>query len=158
MLAKYIRYMVKNYMFAVLALLFTIVYWINAYDLPRASLVFPRALLYILVPLFIWNFVNSLRGFRKELESEKEDGTKWECGLNLTTPKVVVTLLTLAYIVIMPLLGFVVTTVLYLAALAYYLGLRKLVPLVTFTLVYIATLYAVFVVWLGVRLPNGLLM
>ena len=158
MLTMYVRYVIKNYLFAVLALLFTIIYWASAYDLPRASLVFPRALLFILVPLFIWNFVDSLRGFRKTLAAGGEDGSKWECGLNITAAKVVVTLFTLAYIVIMPLIGFVVTTALFLAALAYYLGLRKPVPLLSFTAVYVAVVYGIFVAWLNIRLPAGLLM
>jgi len=157
MLAKYIRYVVKHYLFAVLALLFTIAYWVSAYNLPKASLVFPRALLYILMPLFVWNFVDSLRGFRKELEAEGKDAAKWECSLHLTTPKVVVALFTLAYIIIMPIIGFVVTTTLYLATLAYYLGLRK-VQLLVFTVIYIGVVYAVFVMWLNIRLPSGLLM
>jgi hypothetical protein len=154
MLAKYMRYVVRNYMFAVLALIFTITYWISAADLPKRATDFPRALLIILIPLFIWNVFDSIKGFKKSLA---DAGETWECSLNITTAKVMVVIFTAIYIAAMPVIGFVVSTVCYLGGMAFYLGLRKLVPLATFTVVYIAVLYGIFVLWLGVRLPNGLL-
>ena len=158
MLGKYFRYVIKNYLFAVLALLFVAVYWMSAGKLPNASIVFPRVLTYFLVPLFLWNFVESLIGFRKTAAGDNPEGTKWDCGLHLSRPKIMVILVTLAYIVLMPILGFVVTTVLYLLVLSYYLGVRNYISLLLFTGVYTFAIYAVFVMWLRVRLPDGLLL
>lgn len=155
MLAKYIRYLIKHYLFALLALLFTLMYWVSAAKLPQTSVSFPRALTMLLVPLFIWNAVASVRDFRRTLSLDEAEALKWRCDLNITTPKVVVTLATLAYIVLMPVIGFVVCTALYLAGLAYYLGVRKPLPLLLFTGVYTVAVYSIFVAWLRVRLPDG---
>jgi hypothetical protein len=158
MFLKYIRYLVRNYLFGVLALIFTIMFWISASRLPSRAVVFPRALLYILIPLFIWNAVSSIRGFRKTLaDADIAEGKKWNCTLGLNRPRIVVTLATLAYIVLMPLLGFITSTALYLAGLAFYLGIRRPVALALFAAIYIGIVYAVFGWWLQVRLPAGIL-
>ena len=158
MIVKYIRYLVKHYMFAVLALLFTITYWISAAGLPKNAVVFPQALTLVLIPLFLWNFVSSIRGFRETLTSEEAEYLKWRCSLNITPPKVVVTLVTLVYIAAMTRIGFVVSTSLYLASLSYFLGVRQPLRLLLFTVIYTALVYGIFVLWLRVRLPEGLLL
>jgi putative tricarboxylic transport membrane protein len=158
MAAKYIRYVVKNYLFAVLALIFAIMFWISASKLPSRAVVFPRALFFILIPLFIWNAVSSVRGFRKTLkDTDTAEGKKWDCSLGLNKPKIAVTLATLGYIVLMPVLGFIVSTLLYLVGLASYLGIRKPLALALFATIYISIVYAVFGLWLQVRLPTGIL-
>lgn len=157
MLSKYCRYVVKNYLFAVLAFVFTVVYWVSASSLPKNSIVFPRALTWVLVPLFLWNLVESVRGFRRTLASDQPEGEKWDCSLHLTSPKLVVTGITLLYIILMPIIGFAVTTAAYLAGLACYLGVRRLWPLCLFTVVYMAIVYGLFVMWLRIRLPDGIL-
>jgi putative tricarboxylic transport membrane protein len=158
MFLKYIRYLVRNYFFGVLALIFTIMFWISASRLPGRAIVFPRALLFILIPLFIWNAVSSVRGFRKTLaDTDTAEERKWNCALGLNRPRIVVTLATLAYIVLMPILGFITSTVLYLMGLAFYLGIRKPMALTLFAAIYIGIVYAVFGLWLQVRLPTGIL-
>jgi putative tricarboxylic transport membrane protein len=149
---------VKSYLFAVLALIFTIMFWISANSLPNRAVVFPRALLFILIPLFIWNFVSSVREFRRTLkDANAAEEKKWDCTLGLNRPKVVVTLATLGYIVLMPVLGFIVSTILYLVGLASYLGIRKPLVLALFAIIYIGIIYGIFGLWLQVRLPAGFL-
>jgi putative tricarboxylic transport membrane protein len=158
MLLKYIRYVVRNYLFAVLALIFTVMFWVSASRLPSRAVVFPRALLYALIPLFIWNAVSSVRGFRKTLEdTDIAEEKKWNCTLGLNRPRVVVTLATLGYIVSMPVLGFITSTCLYLVGLSFYLGVRKPLTLALFAAIYIGIVYAIFGWWLQVRLPTGFL-
>jgi hypothetical protein len=158
MLVKYIRYTIKNYLFAVLALIFTIMFLISASRLPSRAIVFPRALFFVLVPLFIWNVVSSIRGFRKTLaDADISEEKKWNCALGLSRPRIVVTLTTLGYIVLMPVLGFITSTLLYLVGLAFYLGIRKPLALALFAIIYIGIVYAVFGLWLQVRLPTGIL-
>jgi hypothetical protein len=158
MFLKYIRYLVRNYLFAVLALIFTAMFWISASRLPGRAVVFPRSLLFVLIPLFIWNAVSSVRGFRKTLvDAGIAEERKWDCALGLNRPRIVVTLSTLAYIVLMPVLGFITSTVLYLVGLAFYLGIRKPVALALFAVIYIGIVYTVFALWLQVRMPTDLL-
>ena len=65
MFIQYIRFLIKEYLFALIALAFTIAYWVSAKNLPAKSIDFPKALLLIIIPLFIWNAVNSVREFKK---------------------------------------------------------------------------------------------
>jgi putative tricarboxylic transport membrane protein len=99
----------------------------------------------------------SIVGFRKQLAAETPEAEKWECSLNITKPKVVVTIATIIYVFVLPIVGFVVTTAVYLALLSFYLGTRKPLKLILFAVLYTAALYGVFVAWLGVRMPAGFL-
>lgn len=158
MAIKYIRFLIRHYLFALLALAFTCAYWFSAKDLPTESIVFPKALLAVLIVLFVWNGVNSVREFKKTLKDESTpEEEKWKCSLNITSPKVVVTVMTLIYILAVNWLGFVVSTFLYLGILAYFLGIRKPIPLVLFSAGYTAVMYGIFVMWLMVPLPSGIL-
>ena len=158
MVIKYIRFLIKNYLFAVLALAFTIAYWFSAKDLPEKATDIPRAILLMLVPLFIWNGANSIREFKKLLKDEEiPEETKWECGLHITRTKVVVTLITVVYLILTPVVGFFACTIVYLAALAFYLGVRKALPLILFSLLFTAALYGIFVIWLQIHMPSGIL-
>jgi len=158
MIKKYLRFLVKNYLFAVIALVFTCVYWWSAKDLPAKSLDFPKALLLILIPLFIWNGVNSVRQFRQTLaDKATPEDEKWDCRLHITFPKLLVTGLTLFYMLLIPIFGFLICTVVYLAAVSFYLGIRKPLPLVLFSVLVTGALYAIFAMWLHIRLPSGIL-
>ena len=161
MVVKYLQYMVKNYLFFIITSIFVIMYWVSASGLPERSVDFPRALMFAIVPLFVWNAVNSILGFRGVMR--KQAGTegaqqKRDWTLGITLPRVIITAATIAYIILLPILGFVITSVLYLALLTFYLGIRNPLKLAAFTLVYTAALYGVFVVWLHVRLPSGIFM
>ena len=159
MLIKYIRFLIKNYLFALVAMVFAGMYWFSAKDLPAKALDFPKALFMILIPLFVWNGVNSVREFYRTLsDTEREEAVKWNCSLHITKHKVIVTLLTLGYILLIPVIGFFICTVAYLAVLAFYLGIRRPVSLVLFSLLFTAVLYAIFVLWLQIRMPAGILL
>ena len=79
MVLKYLKFVVKNYLFAVLSLIFAIAYWISAKELPEDSLTFSYPVLFCLIPLLIWNIAKSVVDFRKTLADqqtpEKENGT-----------------------------------------------------------------------------------
>jgi len=157
MLVKYLRYLVKNYLFAVISLIFAIMYWLSARTLPEKSLTFSYPVLICLIPIFIWNFVKSVIDFRKTVaDTETSEKEKWNCTLHITKPKVIVTLMTIAYVALMQLLGFLPCTVIYLAALAWYLGIRKPKNLILFVVGYTAVLWLIFDLWLNVRLPGGI--
>lgn len=157
MLVKYLRFLVKNYLFAVISLIFTIMYWLSARTLPEKSLTFSYPVLICLIPIFIWNFVKSVMDFRKTVADQKQpEEEKWNCTLHITKPKVIVTLITIAYVALMKVLGFLPCTVLYLAALAWYLGIRQPKKLLLFTVGYTAVIWLIFDLWLNVRLPEGI--
>jgi hypothetical protein len=57
----------------------------------------------------------------------------------------------------MPVAGFITSTFLYLVGLAFYLGIHKPLSLALFAVIYISIVYAIFGLWLQVRLPTGFL-
>ncbi len=157
MLIKYFRFMIKEYLFLLFSLAFTIAYWYSAHDLPVDGILFPRVLIIVLIPLFVWNFALSVIKFRKTMKSEEPDAKKYDVSLGLTKQRVVVIVATIAYIFLMDKIGFVVCTVLYIGGLAFYLGVRNPVRLILFTAIYTALIYAIFAMWLQIRFPTGLL-
>ncbi len=158
MLAKYGRFVIKKYLFSVLALIFVCVYWASAYKLPEKSIVFPRAVTFLLIPLFIWNISLSIRQFRKLRDDETvPEEKKWNCTLRVTKPKLVLMGMTILYALLIPVVGYCVCTVVYIASMTRYLGERRPGKLILFTAVLFAVLYAIFGLWLRVRLPAGFL-
>lgn len=77
--------------------------------------------------------------------------------MHITKPKLIVTLATIAYVALLPVGGFLLCTALYLGGLAWYLGIRKSLKLILFVGLYTAVVYAIFGLWLNVRLPAGIL-
>ena len=158
MVLKYLKFVVKNYLFAVLSLIFAIAYWISAKELPEDSLTFSYPVLFCLIPLLIWNIAKSVVDFRKTLaDQQTPEKEKWDCSLHITKPKMIVTLATIAYIALLSVGGFLLCTALYLGGLAWYLGIRRPIKLITFVVLYTAVVYAIFGLWLNVRLPAGIL-
>ena len=155
---KFIRFIIKRYLFAVIALAFVIVYWLSAKNLPEESLVFPKIITYIIIPLFVWVFIQSVVEFQKlKKDTTIPEEEKWNCTLNLTQAKLVIIAATILYIALIPVVGYVVTTAIYVAGLSFYLGNRSPIKLILFTGVLIAILYLIFAVWLRIRLPHGFL-
>lgn len=158
MVIKYLKFVVKNYLFAVLSMILALAYWISASKLPDKSLTFSKPVLLCLIPLFIWNGIKSVLDFRKTVVDEQTaEKEKWSCSMHITKPKVIVTMATVAYVALLPVGGFLLCTALYLAALAWYLGIRQPLKLILFVGLYTAVVYAIFGLWLNVRLPAGLL-
>lgn len=158
MVRKYLRFVVKNYLFAVLSLVFAIMYTVSASRLPAKSLTFSKPVLLCLIPLFIWNFTKSVVEFRKTAaDTQTPDAEKWNCSMHITKPKLIVTLATFAYVALLPVGGFLLCTALYLGGLAWYLGIRNPLRLILFVVLYTAVVYVIFGLWLNVRLPAGML-
>ncbi|MDO5000858.1 MAG: tripartite tricarboxylate transporter TctB family protein [Eubacteriales bacterium] len=155
---KFVRFFIKRYLFALLALIFVIVYWISAHRLPEESIIFPRIITYVTIPLFIWVFATSVKEYKALLADESiPEEEKWNCTLNLSSKKLVIIAATVLYVALVPVVGYCVTTILYVGGLSYYLGNRKPVSLIVYTLVFFGILYAIFGLWLRVRLPSGFL-
>jgi hypothetical protein len=157
MFVKYLRFIVKKYLFSVIALVFVSVYWYSAGKLPERATVFPRIVTIIMIPLFVWNFILSIQQFRALCRSEMPEEKKWTCSLRITKPKLVLTGMTVLYVILIPILGYCVTTLIYIPAMTRYLGVRKPVRLVLFAVILFSVLYSIFGLWLRIRLPSGLL-
>ena len=159
MLVKYGKFVIKKYLFSVFALIFVCVYWSSAAKLPEKSIVFPRAITFILIPLFIWNIALSIKQFRKlYADTTIPEEKKWDCRLRVTPAKITLMVMTIVYAIAIPIVGYCVSTLLYIPAMTWYLGMRNPKKVLIFTVVLFASLYAIFGLWLHVRLPMGFLM
>ena len=155
---NYLRYVMKKYLFVVLALVFVIVYWSSAGKLPPQSVVFPKFITAILIPLFIWVIIQSIVEYRALAKNtEVPENEKWKFSLNITRNKLVIVGATVVYVAIIPVIGYIVTTVLYVGGLSFFLGNRKPVKLILYTGILVAILYLIFGFWLRIRLPTGIL-
>ncbi len=155
---NYVRYVLKRYLFVVVTLAFLAAYWISAHALPSRSIVFPRFITFITIPIILWAIIESIleyRALRDNREMTEEE--KWGKPLNLSKTKLVITGMTILYVALIPVVGYCVMTILFLGGLSFYLGNRNPVKLVLFTFIYFGITYAIFFGWLGIRLPGGFL-
>lgn len=156
MLVKFIRYFIRDYLFAFLSAVFLICYWISAYKLPAAALQYPKVITVIAVVFVIWNVYLSVVNFNK-VKDQPITSKPFDITFKLNTPKVIVILGTILYAICVVYVGFVVSTFVYLTCMAYYLGARKLLPLFVFAAGLTGFFYVVFRMALAVRLPTGIL-
>lgn len=155
---NYSRYVLKKYLFVVIAIAFMACYWGSAYSLPSRSVVFPRFITFITIPIIIWCIIQSITEYRAlARNTEMTDEEKFGKPLNISKVKLVITGMTALYVALIPVIGYCVMTILYVGGLSWYLGNRKPVKLVSYTLVYFGITYAIFFMWLRIRLPGGLL-
>ena len=111
-----------------------------------------------MIPLFIWNFIVCFQKFRYQLKREDIPETaKWDFSMGITKSKLVITGMTVLYCAIMPRIGFIVTTVVYMAAMTVFLGERKPIKIGLYVIITVGLLYYIFAIWLRIRMPNGLL-
>lgn len=155
---KYLRFVVKRYLFVPMAFVFVLLYWSSASKLQAKSIVFPKAITALMIPLFIWAIIDSIRDYRalaanKEIPEEK----KWDCSLRITKTKLCILGATILYLILLPIIGYCVMTMIYIAGLSYYLGNRNIIMLIVYTGSFFGVLYLVFVWWLKIRVPAGFL-
>lgn len=155
---NYARYVLKRYLFVIIAIAFIVTYWCSAYSLPSRSIVFPRFITFITIPIIIWTVIQSITEYRAlKNNTEMTEDQKWGRPLRLSRVKLVITGMTVLYVILIPLIGYCVMTILYVGGLSFYLGNRNFLKLTLFTLIYFGITYAIFSLWLGIRLPKGFL-
>ena len=64
---------------------------------------------------------------------------------------------TAAYLFCIGYVGYFVSTVIYMSASMFFFGERRPLPIAAAVLVFLAVIYALFVSFLGLRLPEGIL-
>jgi len=163
MLKKYLVFMYEKHLFSILAAAFVIAYIVSISGMPAKSIIFPKLLLYGGVPILVWNLVAAtvefIKSQRKVREEDRElDGEeKHAKTMGLDRPKLIVLGATVLYVLAIPVLGFGFSTIVYLVFLTFYLGVRHIGKIVLYVAVYYAFVYAVFVYWMKLNLPKGIL-
>lgn len=161
MLKKYVQFMVKSYLFTLLSIAFVITYWASAYKLQIESLRYSIVVSAVAVLFIVWNLVLSVSQFRTlyrhKAEDEAGEKKKWDWHLGLNKKKLLVIGITVLYTILIPVVGYCVSTFCYLLGLSFFLGARKPLTLVGYSLVFVAALYLIFQTWLSINLPTGFL-
>lgn len=154
-MVKYIRFFMRGYLFTLLAAIFVGLYWNSAAGLPEEAIRYPLIITYITIFFILWNVYISIVEFRKIAHLDVSD-KHFNITFKLDKPKLVVIGSTILYGICIPILGYVVSTFIFLAALAFYLGSRKPAVVVLYAAGLTGFFYVIFRMWLGVRLPTGM--
>jgi len=158
MLRRYLVFMYEKHLFSILAAAFVISYIVSVSDMPEKSIIFPKLLLYGGVPILAWNLIAATVDFvRTERKSRQAKVDKHAKTMGLDRKKLVVAASTLVYVFAIQILSFGFSSIVYMAFLTYYLGVRSPVKIVLYIAIYYAFIYAVFEYWMGLRFPKGIL-
>ena len=68
---KFIKYSIKEYLFAYFSIVFMVLYWNSAHTLPYEALRYPIIISVIVVVLIAANLVDSVIKFRREVAAEQ---------------------------------------------------------------------------------------
>lgn len=129
-------------------------YYFNTRDLHYYSLAFPRILMILLVVTLAWDILGTvLEGRKASTVQGKEKHQHW---LKSNFRGIVVYLSTIIYVILLSILGYGLSTLLYITLMVYYLGIRKFKNISFYVFISFMFLYGVFVLLLKVRLPSGI--
>lgn len=154
------------WLLVLVVLVYTGAFWVSISDLPSDAAGYPRAIIVVLLAFVTFGVASDLvkraRGSSVEEVVEDDDmppiptdryglAAVWE-----RWRKTILTgLVTVAYLYVMPTLGYYETTTVYLTVLFVLLGLRRPLLLVPTVLVTMALSWLLFAQILGVRTPSG---
>jgi hypothetical protein len=134
-------------------------YYFSSARLNRVkALMYPRFVMVLFGIIVAWNIIGTIREARKEIPEKKEiERPKILEGFQKNQRAIVIFLSAVVYIFLGQVVGFWITTLVYVFLLSYYLGVRNMKYLIPQSLVVIGILYAIFRLWLKLALPKGLL-
>ncbi|MGI6317445.1 MAG: tripartite tricarboxylate transporter TctB family protein [Dethiobacteria bacterium] len=144
------RYFIEL-IFPVLCIGFVVYYYINTRSLHHYSTIYPKIIIVLLLLCIAWEVVMKVQKWRKEGLSKQpiwvEDNLK----------AVVVFLSTILFVILFTYVGFCVSLFLYMGFMAYYLGNKNIIGVLTFAICSSIIFYVVFVYLLKLPMPKGIL-
>ena len=153
---NFLIYLVQKHLFLILSLVLLLAYYSSASKLPPEALVYPNLIMPLTGVIWIWNFLLVVFEYQSVVRNMSAASINLSIyNVGTTRAKVILFLLVIAYVVLLPVLGFVMTTGLFAIVASWLLGVRRFWPLLSFAVILCACLYSVFVVWLNVPFPTG---
>lgn len=153
---RYVQDLVEKLAFPVICLIFIIMFYNSSKGLRYESLIYPRIIMTALLFFVVINVGGTVWQWRKTVKAGADPGVrplwqkKYRAGL-------IVFGSTFLYVVLMPILGFMLSTAIYLVTMFYALGVRKIHQIILVGCLIFAFLYGAFIFWLKVPLPGGIL-
>ena len=142
---------IANIIVSVILLLLSLVFYMQTRDFPPAlsakdvgPAYYPQLIMLLLAAFCILLVVQSVK--------KNGDGSKGTIAIPRTALWGI--LIAVAYAVLMPLIGYYLVTALALLSGMYIMGIKKPVPLIGVTLVFIVFVYFIFFNWLGLVPPS----
>ena len=157
MLTRYFRYLVRDQVFTLFSMMFIIAYWAQAAGLPKAAIRYPFVVTCVAVIFIVWNLALSVVQFRRKLREEGDEGVAVDLSFGMSGRKWIVVGVTILYLLLLPVVGYLVMTTLYIVGLCLLLGIRSPVIITFYTVILVGVLYGIFGMWLHVSLPTGFL-
>lgn len=164
MFLKFVKYSIKEYLFSYFSVLFLILYWNSAHTLPKDALRYPFIISVVVTILIIANLVDSVRKFRREIAAEQQESAagrgskeRWDCTMGLSKKRVGVFIATLLYPALLPVVGFIPLSLVYLFGVSFFLGIRNYKIMVLYSIAVTLGLFGIFQIWLDISLPQGFL-
>ena len=171
---RFLVYFLKNHIFLIMVAVFVWLFYKSSSRLPAESVQYPNIIMIGIVALLLWNIVGSVIEFREYIKENPSPEKKSDIVnksqiksrfLNFFTgsegkiPRTKIYLygLTILYAILLPLIGFIVSSMFYVGGMTFLLGAQKKINVLIFVVCFVGFMYALFVLWLGVPLNKGFL-
>lgn len=131
---------------SVIILILCCILYVITLSYPNEVVTFPKVLIIIMAFMSISLFLNSFRQIEKSILDE-----------SVSTWEVIITIaLIILYVVLVPVIGFFMSTILYLYVQMWILNRNRIILYAVISTGTIAFLYLVFVIFLKIWFPKGL--
>ncbi|WP_455594353.1 tripartite tricarboxylate transporter TctB family protein [Cloacibacillus porcorum] len=142
----------KELFFSIAISVISVLLTLQSFNYPPESSQFPR---FLCILMLLFSFLILIRTLKnKEGEKTMSTGSGFISAAKLP---VTVFASTAAYLFCIGYVGYFVSTVIYMSASMFFFGERRPLPIAAAVLVFLAVIYALFVSFLGLRLPEGIL-
>lgn len=142
------KQLIYNLVAATVAILFAWIFYYESLDLPRVAYLFPRRLTYLITILAVALVIEAYYKYRKGVQEEQEEGIK-VLRATLFTGSIVL------YILAIDLVGYFITTPLFIFGTMYFLKSTKTRNIFFITVGFTLFIYLLFVRFLNLPIPLG---
>lgn len=125
---------------------------LQSFNYPAESSQFPR---FLCILMLFFSFLILIRTVKNK-STEKSGVTGGNFMATIKLPAAVFASAAL-YLLCMQYIGYFVSTVVYMALSMFFFGERRPLPIAAAVIIFLAVIYALFVSFLGLRLPEGVL-
>ncbi len=139
---------IYNLVAATVAILFAWIFYYESLDLPRVAYLFPRRLTYLITILAVALVIEAYYKYRKGVQEDQEEGIK-VLRASLFTGSIVL------YILAIDLVGYFITTPLFIFGTMYFLKSTKTRNILFITVGFTLFVYLLFVRFLNLPIPLG---
>ena len=149
--------LIKKLALPAIVLLWSAAYFIEVAGYSKKNQYLIKPVFIVMVILFVVNTFTDIREWRREQESGKGASQISQEEKQVLLKSLLVVVSMAVYVILMPHIGFIITTAVLLAVLLLIMQVREFLPLILLPLIVTGILYAVFTTGLHIPLPAGFL-